>query len=205
MITPQAVVFDLGKVLIDFDYGLVARKLADQSTVSAAEILQFIDHSPLLYRFETGLLTPSEMYEQVRVLTGFRGTFEAFRDLFCDIFTPIEPMIALQAQLRLRGIPTFIFSNTNTLQLEHIRQTFPFFKGFDGYVLSFEQGAMKPDPRIYEVVERMTGKRGRGILYLDDRLENAEAGAARDWQVVHHQSPERTIPVLAELGLLRPR
>ena len=204
MTTPQIVVFDLGKVLIDFDYGIVAGKMADQSTLSAAEIRQFIDHSPLLYRFETGLLTGREMFEQVRALTGFRGAFGEFRDLFCNIFTPIEPMIALQARLRARGIPTFIFSNTNELQLGHIRRMFPFFKQFDGYVLSFEHGAMKPDSRIYEVVERMTGRSGSDILYLDDRAENAQAGVARDWQVIHHHSPEQTIPVVEELGLLPP-
>ena len=202
MIPPKTVVFDLGKVLIDFDYGIAARKLADQGTLPVAAVRRFIDHSPLLYRFETGLVTRQKMFAEVREATGFRGGFEEFCDLFCDIFTPIEPMIELHARLRERGIPTFIFSNTNELQVEHIRRRFPFFKNFDGYVLSFEQGAMKPDRRIYEHVEHLTGRRGSEILYVDDRQENAEAGIARSWQVIHHQSPATTLSLFSKLGWL---
>ena len=197
---PKTVVFDLGKVLIDFDYGIAAQKLADQGTLPAAEVRRFIDHSPLLCQFETGLLNPIQMFEEIRKQTGFRGEFEEFRKAFCDIFTPIEPMIQLQARLRERGIPTFIFSNTNELQVEHIRRRFPFFQHFDGYILSYQQGAMKPDRAVYAEVERVTGNRGPEILYLDDRQENAEAGIAQGWQVIHHQSPETTLPVFSKLG-----
>ncbi len=58
-------------------------------------------------------------------------------------------MIALHAELRGRGVPTYIFSNTNDLAIEHIRRNFPFFKNFVGYIYSYEIGAMKPDARIY--------------------------------------------------------
>ena len=54
-------------------------------------------------------------------------------------------MIQLHAALRQQGIPTYIFSNTNELAVSHIRRTFPFFANFDGYILSYEHGAMKPD------------------------------------------------------------
>ena len=53
---------------------------------------------------------------------------------------------------------------------------------------------MKPSPAIYEVVEKAAGGRGAELLYIDDRVENVEQGAARGWQVVHHASPEETIP-----------
>ena len=71
-------------------------------------------------------------------------------------------MVQLQAALRQRGLPTYVFSNTNELAAEHIRRNFPFYANFDGYILSYEHGAMKPDARLYEVVERQSGRRERG-------------------------------------------
>ena len=49
-----AFVFDLGKVLLDFDYGIAARKIASRGRLSADDIKRFIDNSPLLFQFETG-------------------------------------------------------------------------------------------------------------------------------------------------------
>ena len=103
--------------------------------------------------------------------------------------------------LRRNGFRTFIFSNTNELAVRHIRKRFPFFAHFNGYIYSYEHGAMKPDPQLYEAVERQTKHRGQEILYLDDRPENVEAGAARGWRVVLQESPEKTRLAIRKLGL----
>jgi methionine salvage enolase-phosphatase E1 len=84
----------------------------------------------------------------------------------------------------------------------HIRRNFPFFANFDGYILSYEHGAMKPNEKLYEVVERASGRRGAEILYLDDRPENIAAGAARGWQVILQESPEKTLAEIDKRGLL---
>jgi HAD superfamily hydrolase (TIGR01509 family) len=111
-------------------------------------------------------------------------------------------MVALHSQLRAKGYPTFIFSNTNDMAIEHIRQRFPFFANFDGYIFSYEHGSMKPDHKLYEVVEKQTGHKGDSLLYLDDRPENIEAGAARGWQTILQVSPEDTIARIKKIGLL---
>jgi FMN phosphatase YigB (HAD superfamily) len=131
---PKVVVFDLGKVLVDFDYGLAAP--------------------------------------------------------FGDIFTELPEMIALHAELRACGVPTFILSNTNDIAISHIRRRFPFFANFDGYVFSYECAALKPHARIYEITEQRTGCRGAEILFLDDKPENVEAAAQRGWQTICHASAE---------------
>jgi HAD superfamily hydrolase (TIGR01509 family) len=202
---PAIVVFDLGKVLVDFDYSIAARRIAARGTVSPAAVQEFIDHSPLLVRYETGRMTRQEFFDEVRKALGFRGTIEEYGEFFADIFTPIRPMVELHAALRRKGIPTYIFSNTNDLAAEHIRRSFPFFSNFDGYILSYEVGAMKPDAKIYEALEQMAGRRGSDILYLDDRAENVAAGAARGWQVILQESPEKSRAAVEKLGLLNDR
>jgi len=202
MARPDIVVFDLGKVLLDFDYVIVASKIAAQGKLLAKEVLGIIGQTPLLFRYETGLLSKAQFFAEVCAGTGFCGGLQEFSELFGDIFFPIQPMIELHAELQRSGIPTYIFSNTNELATEHIRKRFPFFNTFNGYILSYEHGAMKPDARLYEVVERKSGRRQAEILYLDDRPENIAAGAARGWQVILQETPQKTRTAIEKLGLL---
>ena len=196
---PEAAVFDLGRVLLDFDYNRAARALAVDSDVSEEAIKHLLDQSPLLFRMESGQMSSSEFYAQIQRLAGVRHEEEDFRTAFGDIFTEIEPMIALHDELRQRGIPTYIFSNTNDMAVEYIRKTYPFFANFDGYVFSHEAGAMKPATLIYEAVERLTGRIGERLLYIDDRAENVEAGRARGWQVILHQDHHATPRIVREI------
>jgi FMN phosphatase YigB (HAD superfamily) len=202
MSRPEVVVFDLGKVLVDFDYSIAARRIAARSTMPPQNVQHFIDHSPLLFRYETGLMTREQFFEEIRKTTGFLGDIDEFGQFFADIFSPMDEMIELHARLRRHGIPTFIFSNTNDLAIGHIRRNFPFFANFEGYVLSYEHGAMKPDAKLYEVVESVTRRKGKQILYLDDRIENAQAGIVRGWQVIQHQDETASRQAIEELGLL---
>jgi HAD superfamily hydrolase (TIGR01509 family) len=200
--TPSAVVFDLGKVLLDFDYRIAVHNIQKHSHISADELQILIDQSPLLYRYETNLITTEQFFSEIQSKSQFRGDLEQFREMFGDIFTPIAPMIALHAMLVERGIPTYAFSNTNHLAVGHIRHRFAFFQNFRGYILSCEHGAMKPDQKLYEVVERVSGRKGGELLYIDDRPENIVAGLQRGWQSILHEHPDRTIAAVQRSGLL---
>ena len=199
---PRAVIFDLGKVLLDFDYGILARRMAPESDLPAEAILELINQTPLLHRYETGLLSDREFYEAVVAATGFRGGEDRFQDWFGDIFTEITPMVSLQGTLVRKGVPTYVFSNTNGRAIRHVRASYAFYSGFTGEILSYEVRSMKPDARIYEAVESLSGFSGPDLLYLDDRPENIAAGAARGWQAWIHSDPDQTVPrVSALLGL----
>src|SRR5260370_14660825 len=144
----KAVVFDLGKVLVDFDYAIAGRKLAARANMPARELGEFLVHVPLIVRYETGLITSEQFYQEVRAASGFLGDLNEFASLFADIFTPIEPMVELHCELRRLGFPTYIFSNTNELAVRFIRRNFPFFTNFDGYILSFEHASMNPQAKL---------------------------------------------------------
>jgi FMN phosphatase YigB (HAD superfamily) len=198
---PAVVVFDLGKVLVDYDYSIASRRLRRRTRLTDPEMQHLLCTSPLLRQYETGAVSTAQFYEGVCAASGYDGGLAEFGTAFADIFSEIEAMTALQSGLRAAGIPTWIFSNTNELAERHIRSRFPFFSHFDGYVFSYEHGAMKPEARIYEVVEGKTGRRGADILYLDDRPENVEAGLARGWRAVLHETPEKTRGIVRNLGL----
>ncbi|MEI7809474.1 MAG: HAD-IA family hydrolase [Verrucomicrobiota bacterium] len=185
-------IFDLGKVLVDFDYTIAARKVAARSAKSPADLHAFLGSSPLLIQYESGQLTRQGFYEAIRAAIGFQGDLAEFSSFFADIFSEMPETIALQTELRERGFKTYIFSNTNDLATEHVQRNFPFFQHFDGYIYSFEVGAVKPQAKIYEAMEKMCGRRGADLIYIDDRPENIAAGAARGWRAILHESPEKT-------------
>jgi HAD superfamily hydrolase (TIGR01509 family) len=202
VIIPKAVVFDLGKVLVDFDYTIAARRIASRGKMTLLEIAAYMARSPLFVEYESGRLTTRQFYEEVCRVTGYCDGLPEFSNCFADIFTAIKPMVQLQAELQDRGLLMYAFSNTNELAVEHIRNHFPFYSRFDGCILSYEHGVMKPDAGLYEVVERLSGRRAGELLYLDDRPENTAAGAARGWQVILHESPEKSRAAIQKLGLL---
>jgi HAD superfamily hydrolase (TIGR01509 family) len=195
-------VFDLGKVLVDFDYSIAARRIAPLCSPGEDPAKFFSKHAALLTSYELGNFTTQEFFNQIKTLSGFSGTAAEFNSFFADIFTPIQAMIDLHGELRKTRLPAYIFSNTNDLAVDHIRRRYPFFSDFDGYILSYEHGAMKPSAKLYEIVERATGRQGEKIVYIDDRPENVEAGVARGWRGILHESPEATRAALQKLGVL---
>ena len=202
MNSSKAVVFDLGKVLVDFDYSIAARKVAARSTKSLRDLAAFLSASPVLIQYESGAVNRREFFEQIRAAVGFQGDLAEFGGYFADIFIEIPQMIALHAELRRCGMPTYIFSNTNDLAIEHVKRNFPFFKNFDGYIYSCEVGAMKPDAKIYAAMEKLCGRSGADIIYLDDRLENVQAGLVRGWQAILHESPKKTRAILERINIV---
>jgi putative hydrolase of the HAD superfamily len=201
MKTP-VLVFDLGKVLVDFDYSIAARRIAPLCSPPCDPAEFFTRHAGILENYELGKFTTQEFFNKIKAASGFSSSEAEFNSFFADIFTPIQPMIALHGALRKTKFPTYIFSNTNELAVEHIRKRFPFFSDFDYYVLSYEHGAMKPSARLYEIAERASGRRGEEIIYIDDRPENIEAGLARGWRAILHETPEKTFVALRNFGLL---
>ena len=174
MTEPSVVVFDLGKVLVDFDYSIAIRRFAEHSEADMEEIERLVN-SPIQVQYESGKITTDEFFEAIRDGAGFRGDRAEFVSVFADMFLE---------QLKPFGIPTCVFSNTNEIAVGHIREGFPFYSLFDHYVLSYEEGGMKPDEPIYDAVEQRTGESGAAILYIDDRAENIETGQGRGWQTI---------------------
>ncbi len=199
MIEPSVVVFDLGKVLVDFDYCIAVRRFAERSEAGMEQIQRLVD-SPIQDGYESGNITTDEFFEAIRDGAGFRGDRVEFVSIFADIFSPMETMIGFFDRLKSLGFPTCVFSNTNEIAIGHIRERFPFYGRFGQYVLSFEEGGMKPDEPIYDVVEQRTDESGAGILYIDDRPENIETGRAKGWQTIL-QSNEASSVSAAESAL----
>ena len=194
--------FDIGKVLLDFDYGIFVSRMASRTQMDEPTLDAFLNQSPLLAQYESGQLTSPEFFIVVQNETGFDGTEPEFAAYFEDIFTPIDEIIAMHAKLAASGLPTYTFSNTNEMAVRHISRAYDFWPRFTGHILSHEVRALKPNPKIYEVFEQTTGCQGNEILYLDDRPENVAAAATRGWHAIEHRDAEFTREAVMRLGVL---
>ena len=183
MQTPEVVVFDLGKVLLDFDYDIAIRRFAERSDVGIDKVRELINSS-VQHDYESGKITTDEFFSYVRNGAGFQGGLSEFVDFFSDIFSPMEMMLNFFKSVKKAALPVCVFSNSNEIAIQYISKQYSFYDDFDFYVLSFQEKGMKPDEPIYRVVEKKTMKSGEAILYIDDRLENIETGNRLGWQTV---------------------
>lgn len=188
----KIVIFDLGKVLLDFDYTKAAKKLLPLCG-SPLKVLGVLNSSGLLEELEAGEISDDEFYDQIAELAKFRGTKDDFLVAFGDIFTPIEETIGFQKDLKKQGISTYIFSNTNNFAVQWISTHYPFYNNFTGYFLSYQLKITKPHDNIYAEIEKRTGKNGKDIIFFDDKQENIETALKRGWSAILFKKPASAI------------
>src|SRR6185503_10516383 len=107
--TIEAVVFDLGNVLVDLTYGSALERLQDHCRESTERLAESTSGRELLHRFECGDLTASQFHAEACALAGLSIDFEAFCEIYCDMFSPVEEMIEAHSRLRRGGRRTYLF------------------------------------------------------------------------------------------------
>lgn len=95
-----------------------------------------------------------------------------------------------------KGWRFVFFSDTQPWHTEKLSWLLPYYDEAFGYVFSYEVGAEKPSPLMYEAFEK---KYGKPDLYLDDRLDNIQGGLARGWNAVQFTSPDMADELIARL------
>ncbi|MFC7336504.1 HAD family hydrolase [Haloferula chungangensis] len=168
--------FDIGKVLLDFDFETSLRKLIPGETADD-EVLNRLTR--LLDRkdeFEGGHVTPDDYIPWALGVLEVEMDHHTFIHAWQNIFTPNEPMWRVVETLRKDGHRLILFSNTNAIHCPWIFETYDIFRHFEGGVLSFEVGAIKPEDKIYHHAIDTHGLIPADTLYIDDLPANIEAG-----------------------------
>jgi glucose-1-phosphatase len=145
----RTLIFDLGKVIIPFDFGRGYRALEGFCGLPAADIPKRIGSTDLVIRFETGLISPEDFVRDLSALLGLRIDYDGFCEVWSSIFLP-ETLIpeSLLESLR-RRYRLLLLSNTNAIHFRMVREHYPLLRHFHHFVLSHEVKAMKPSPAIY--------------------------------------------------------
>ncbi len=152
-----------------------------------------------LYELECGRITEGEFLDILRTnlepLLGHRPELHRFSEIYFEALKPNEPMIALMASLRDRGLRMAMLTN-NVREWEPLWRPFlPVDEIFETVVDSAFVGMRKPDPAIYELtVSRLDGIDASECLFVDDMEVNCDAARALGLGAVHFVDNETAIP-----------
>jgi glucose-1-phosphatase len=188
----EALLFDLGKVLIDFDFELGMRRFAPRSTLSRYHFEQILRSPAWLRPYESGQISTADYHGYLQEKGRLRMTLDEFHEAWGAVFMPdlIVPE-RLLANLSAR-YPLILVSNTNESHVQFLARKYPVFSYFKHRIFSHEVGAMKPDRRMYDAAIAAAGKPPESLFFTDDRPENIEA--ALELGICAHQF--RSVPDL---------
>ncbi len=197
----RAVIFDLGKVLVAFDFKRGYRALEGLCPYPAAEIPKRLAASGLVERFETGLVEPVDFVAELSGILALQMNYEQFCSVWSCIFTepliPVEMLAGLAARYRL-----VLLSNTNAIHFDFIRRDYAsLLSHFHELVLSYEVKAMKPDPAIFRRAIEAAQCRPEECFYTDDIAAYVEGARALGIDAVQFQSATQIEQELAARGI----
>ena len=175
--TYKAIIFDLGKVLVHFDFKLGYQKLEQLCPHAAAEIPKRLAGTGLVEKFESGLIDPRDFVAKLTEILELDVDFDRFCAIWSCIFSETLVPDSLLEELSNR-YRLVLLSNTNAIHFDLIRKTYPFLRHFHELVLSYEVKAMKPRPEIYRAAIEKAGCRPEECFYTDDIQEYVD-GARR--------------------------
>lgn len=180
----RAFLFDIGNVLVRFDFSRAIRAVAGHS--------DFADESDALHRieavklaYEDGQVIRADFLREAFALLGYRGTEAQFITAWQGIFSANEPMIALVRRLH-GAFPLFLLSNTNDMHVEGLFRDFDVFGLFTGATYSHEAKASKPHRTIYEIACRSHSLDPRTTFFIDDLAANIATAGELHFQTHHY-------------------
>lgn len=184
------VFFDLGNVLIHFDHQIAVDQLAEVTGQEVSQVRHAVFDSGLQDAYETGRVTSHQFAQRVNDHLGTDLPAAAILEAISAIFHPNEEILPLLSELRGRGIPLAVLSNTCEAHWQWIARQNWSLPGdwFDFHVLSFEVHSMKPGAGIYEVCEARAERSPEQLFFTDDRPENCQAAEERGWTTHQFQS-----------------
>lgn len=179
---PQAVVFDIGRVLFEWDLRHLYRKLI----ADPAELEWFVGNvvTPE-WHFQSDAGRPLD-----EMLPELKAQFPDHHDLI-DVYAPrfletlphaVPGSLDLVERLAERGVPLFALTNFGAEFFARFRPTQPVFRHFRDIVVSGDEKCAKPEPRIYEIAESRFGFPPEALFFTDDSPANVAAAQGRGWQ-----------------------
>lgn len=181
----SAVVFDVGKVLFEWDLRYLFAKLIQDP----AELEWFVTHvvtPEWHFQHDAGRPLAGMVAERSAEFPGYARLIRAYAERFNETIPgPVPGSLELVDALAARGVPLYAITNFGDEFWAAFRPTQPVFRQFRDIVVSGVEQVAKPDPAIYALAARRFGHAPAQMLFIDDNAANIEAARALDWQVHH--------------------
>jgi len=186
----RVIIFDLGKVIVNFDHMRICTKLSKHSAFEPDHIYDIIFKSGLESSFDKGMISPENFYSRVKKETQLEIDKDSFKEIWTKIFT-INPGIEVLISSLKNRYKLFCLSNTNSWHFNYCLPTFSILKLFDGFTLSYEVGRTKPDKAIFEKAIQQADELPASCIYIDDIMEYVEAASIIGINGIHFITIEK--------------
>jgi glucose-1-phosphatase len=198
----DALLFDLGRVVLDIDFNKTVACWADHATCEPAHLLGRFTRDEIYHRHEKGEISDGQFFAALRASLGVELSDIQFLEGWNAIFAGEMPGIAPLLARAAKRLPLYAFSNTNAAHVEHFSKAYADVLGhFREMFLSSSIGLRKPDAQAYDHVVKAIGVPAGRIVFFDDLAENIEGARARGLMAVHVRSPGDVAVSLAALGI----
>jgi putative hydrolase of the HAD superfamily len=199
--TPKTLIFDLGRVLIPFDFQRGYDQLTPLCNLEMEVIRDRLRTCGIVRQFESGEIAPREFVRRFGETLNFDIEYEQFCQIWSSIFSP-DPLLeaSFLASLR-RRYRMVLLSNTNAIHFEMLERTYPLLQHFDSRVLSFEVGAQKPESEIYRAAIEAAQCRPEECFFTDDIPEFVQAARDHGIDAVQFLSREQLETELKARGV----
>jgi len=189
----SVIVFDLGNVLIPFDYSPLINKLNQIQTGLGDKFAEFYKSNYFIHRdFEKGSIPEESFINKMLEVVEHKIDSETFKNYYSDIFSVNEDVVSLLPVLK-KNYKLSLLSNTNSIHQKYGWRKYEFLKYFDKLILSHEVQSIKPEEKIYQEVEKASGYPSTDHFYIDDIQEYVDAAKKLGWDAVQFVSYEHLL------------
>ncbi len=196
------IVFDLGNVLIPFNYQLVINRLNEVEAGLGDRYYTFYKDNYNVHRdYERGALTDDQFIEIMLGAIDHKVDKETYCKLFSEIFTVNEDVAALLPELK-KNYRIFLLSNTSAIHQRYGWAKYSFLTHFEKLFLSHEVGAVKPEPEMYLSVMRHTGGKPEEHIFIDDVAEYVQGAKNVGWDGIQFVGYENLTEELRKRGIV---
>lgn len=199
----SVIVFDLGNVLIPFDYNILIKKL---DAVKEGSGKHFVDTYFANYEFhrdfERGEISEEKFIERMLEILDHTIDGETFCNYFSCVFKQNKEVAALLPVLK-KNYKLILLSNTNSIHKKYGWEHYDFLKYFDDLILSHKIGAVKPEEKIYRAVEKSSGLPAEEHIFIDDIEEYVEAAKGLGWDGIQFKGYDYLVEELKLKGVIQ--
>lgn len=198
----EAIIFDLGGVLVDWNPRYLYRKLLNGDEDAVGRFLSEICTAEWNIRLDAGRSIDEGIAELAARHPEQELLIRAWKDRWEEMLRgPIEETVATLEELYERGLALYALTNWSAETFPIARRRFPFFARFRDIVVSGEEGVAKPDPAIFQILLRRAGLVAQRSVFVDDSPVNVAAAERLGFHAIRFTTADHLRKRLAELGL----